>query len=329
MINVHVILALLSISTSAIAQDTFSIVAVDPATGEVGSAGASCVQFDVAVISDLHPGLGAINTQAYHNGVNQRYAGSLMIEGISPAAIIDSMYTHDVHDNPAVRQYGIAALANGGSAAAFTGDETFDYKGHRLGKTYAVQGNILLGSAIIDSIADRFERAQGSLAERLMFALMGGRVVGADTRCAQYGTSSLGAYIQVARPGDRSDSFALNLSVSISPGAAEPLDSLAKMFLAWRLSSVDVEGRAISRLTVEAIDGDDLVLRVELARRADVHVEIFDVRGQRVATAHEGTLESGAQRVTVKHAVRASTGTCYARVTCGREVRTTIVQTVR
>ena len=56
------------------AQDTFSIVAIDTITGEVGSAGASCVYIagqGVRILSDVHPGLGAIHTQAYYLSANQ------------------------------------------------------------------------------------------------------------------------------------------------------------------------------------------------------------------------------------------------------------------
>lgn len=216
------VLALATVAT-AHAQDTFSIVAVDPATGEVGSAGASCVPFDVAIISDLHPGVGAINTQAHYIASNQAYASSLMDQGLSPDSIIAMLELNDVNQTPAYRQYGVVALAGGGSAAAFTGEYTDDWRGHRVGATYAVQGNILLGSEIIDSIAARFERAEGRLADRLMYALLGARVPGADIRCMPNGTSSLGAYIQVARPGDRADSLMLDLRASIPSGAVESI----------------------------------------------------------------------------------------------------------
>jgi len=59
---------------SMYAQDTFSIVAIDTITGEVGSAGASCVYIagqGVRILSDVHPGLGAIHTQAYYLSANQ------------------------------------------------------------------------------------------------------------------------------------------------------------------------------------------------------------------------------------------------------------------
>ena len=66
---------------------TFSIVAVDTNTGEVGSAGGSCIAGSI-IISDIHPGVGAIHTQAYYLPANQNYAASLMDQGYSPNEII-------------------------------------------------------------------------------------------------------------------------------------------------------------------------------------------------------------------------------------------------
>ena len=63
---------------------TFSIVAVDTTTGEVGSAGGSCIAGSI-IISDIHPGVGAIHTQSYYLPSNQNYASSLMDEGYSPS----------------------------------------------------------------------------------------------------------------------------------------------------------------------------------------------------------------------------------------------------
>ena len=61
---------------------TFSIVAVDTTTGEVGSAGGSCIAGSI-IISDIHPGIGAIHTQSYYLSANQNYASMLMDQGYS------------------------------------------------------------------------------------------------------------------------------------------------------------------------------------------------------------------------------------------------------
>ncbi|MGK0278605.1 MAG: putative Ntn-hydrolase superfamily protein, partial [Litorivivens sp.] len=88
------------------AQDTFSIVAVDTVTMEVGSAGASCVDlFQTNLSNDdflgvLIPGIGAINTQAWYDADNQNNATNEMLEGWSPNDIIDWLANNDVANTP-------------------------------------------------------------------------------------------------------------------------------------------------------------------------------------------------------------------------------------
>ena len=81
MIKVNLLLILLSYTFA-----TFSIVAVDTNTNEVGSAGGSCIGNSI-IISDIHPGVGVIHTQSYWNQANQNYASSLMESGYSPSDI--------------------------------------------------------------------------------------------------------------------------------------------------------------------------------------------------------------------------------------------------
>lgn len=222
------------------AQDTFSIVAVDTVTGEIGSAGASCIdgsqiEGGALIISDVIPGRGAIHTQSYWNSTNQQNAHSRMVEGMSPEEIIQWLSTHDAQNNPAVRQYGIVDFDSAGHArsAGFTGVNCMDYKNHITGPNYAIQGNILLGQQILDSIESRFLNTEGSFAQKMMAALQGANVVGADTRCTNNGTSSLSAFIRIARPGDQAGSFYCDLNVPEVPEGMEPIDSLQTLFDAW------------------------------------------------------------------------------------------------
>lgn len=219
------------------AQDTFSICAVDPLTGEVGSAGASCVN-DCTILTDVHPGYGVIHTQASWLSANQNYARSLMNLGLSPQAIIDSLVLHDAQNNPSVRQYGIVDLVNGGRVAAYTGVNCLNYKNHITGLTYSIQGNILLGQSILDSMQTRFLNTSGTLAQKLMAALQGAKVIGADTRCASWNTSSKSAFLRVARPGDTTGVLTLNIQVLTTPFGVEPIDSLQALFNNW-LTSVN------------------------------------------------------------------------------------------
>ena len=220
------------------AQDTFSIVAVDSVTGEVGSAGASCVDlFQFGLPSDhflgkLFPGIGAINTQAYYVPTNQNNATNRMDLGDSPSEIIDWLINNDVSGQPEIRQYGIAALMNSSpQTAAHTGSATDDYKNHITGSNYSIQGNILLGQKVLDSMEVRFLNEEGDLACKLMAALQGANMIGADTRCASNGTSSLFAFVKVAQPTDvfGIPSFVVSVKTSNNDGI-EPIDSLQTKF---------------------------------------------------------------------------------------------------
>lgn len=231
------------------AQDTFSIVALDSITGEVGSAGASCVDmnnfpgYDDDFLGELFPGVGAINTQAWYHETNQANARDKMNEGYTPEEIIEWLYDNDAQNQPEKRQYGIVAFVDESpQSAGFTGIQTDDYKNHVLGPNYSIQGNILLGQEILDSMEARFLAAEGDLACKLMAALQGANVVGADTRCASNGSSSLFSFVKVAQPDDVFGSPSFVVSVRTSNGAGiEPIDSLQVLFdLVHECSSVRV-----------------------------------------------------------------------------------------
>lgn len=228
------------------AQDTFSIVAVDSVTGEVGSAGASCVDlllvfpnYAVDFLGDLVPGQGAINTQASYNATNQSNARARLLAGNTPQQIISWLTSFDAGNNPNIRQYGIASFVNGSpQTAGYTGTSTQNYKNHIAGPNYCIQGNILLGQSVLDSMEARFLREPGDLACKLMAALQGAKVVGADTRCASNNSSSLFAFVKVTQPTDSIGSPSFLVKVKTPGGAQiEPIDSLQRLFDAQHVCS--------------------------------------------------------------------------------------------
>jgi uncharacterized Ntn-hydrolase superfamily protein len=220
-------------------QDTFSITAIDTLTGEMGSAGASCIGAPqipqgCKILSDVIPGKGVIHTQAYYLAQNQNYARQLMLAGHSPEQIIDSLVAKDWQNNPSKRQYGIIDLHEGSARkAAYTGVNCDDYKNHLTGLNYTIQGNILLGQEILDSMEIRFLNTEGDLACKLMAALQGAKVVGADTRCINYGISSLSAFLRVAQPDDPYNDLYLDLNVPSVLSGVDPIDSLQVLFDQW------------------------------------------------------------------------------------------------
>ena len=211
---------------------TFSIVAVDLNNGQVGSAGASCIGGSI-IISDIHPGVGAIHTQSYWSGYNQIMASNLMDSGLSPDEIIAHLIENDVNNNPSIRQYGIVDIYEGGRSAAFTGDNCMDYKNHILGPNYAIQGNILLNEQILINIENNFNSTIGTLSDKLMAALQGANISGADSRCLDNETSSLSAFVRVAEPFDQNNNFLLDLNINNTSNGQEPIDLLQELYNQW------------------------------------------------------------------------------------------------
>ena len=237
----NITLSALFIITSIIngnSQDTFSIVAMDPITGEVGSAGASCVDLDAAnlptddFLGELFPGIGAINAQAWYVPANQANARARMNEGDTPSEIIEWLINNDISNQPQLRQYGIVAkVGENIETAAHTGSSTDDYKNHITGPNYSIQGNILLGQEVLDGMEAGFLNAEGDLACKLMGALQGANMVGADMRCTNNGTSSLFAFVKVAQPSDTFGDPSFLLSVRTgSNDQIEPITELQSLF---------------------------------------------------------------------------------------------------
>lgn len=227
----------LILALPAKAQDTFSIVAVDTITGEIGSAGASCVGaingVGAFILSDVLEGIGAIHTQASYLEANQLTARQRMLAGDSPQQIIDYMVAHDAQNNPTIRQYGIVDLRRRGESAAYTGVNCIDYKNHATGRGFSVQGNILSGQIIIDTMKNTFLRTPGPLADRLMATLEAAKIIGADTRCASRNTSSRSSFIKVVRIGDGAVPY-LQKIVPDSPIGSDPITTLHVMFNQWK-----------------------------------------------------------------------------------------------
>ena len=235
-------------------QDTFSIVAVDTITGEIGSAGASCVGpiggVGAFILSDVIEGVGAIHTQASYLAQNQQNAHNKMLEGLSPQQIIDWLVANDAQNNPTIRQYGIVDLTRDGETAGYTGVNCSNYKNHVTGPGYAIQGNILLGQVIIDTMQYAFLNTDGPLADRLMATLQAAKIIGADTRCASRGTSSQSGFVKVVRIGDGNSPY-LQIVVPDTPTGKDPIDSIQTMFINWKQSLFTVVDPFLSQIEVD------------------------------------------------------------------------------
>jgi uncharacterized Ntn-hydrolase superfamily protein len=160
---------------------TYSIAACDLEAGQWGVATQSKFLGVGSVVPWAEPGVGAIATQAY---ANPRYGPeglALLREGLSAGEVVERLTAaDDGHDH---RQVGVVDAQ--GRGASFTGDECMDWAGGRTGDYYAAQGNILVSAETVDAIAETFERAQGTLAERLLDCLDAAQAAGGDRRGQQ------------------------------------------------------------------------------------------------------------------------------------------------
>lgn len=282
------------VTSASLAHATFSIVAVDPQTGEVGSAGASCVTSAIQ-ISDVHPGVGAIHTQADNIWANYVNARDLMDEGWAPQEIIDWLIVNDAEGSPLHRQYLAVDLVAGGRSAVYTGVDCDEWKGHRRGPTFVVAGNTLLGPTVISAMETAFLNTDRGLAFRLMAALQAANVTGADWRCEADGKPALSAFLIVAQPGDTEGHYYLRLNVPESGPGQNPIDMLQAQFNAWAAtdtSSVDLP--PATRITSRPNPFNPLTeIRFWLERDEHVDLRVFNVHGREVRTLVETNEPAG------------------------------------
>jgi uncharacterized Ntn-hydrolase superfamily protein len=160
---------------------TFSIVARDPLTGEIGIAVQSKFLAVGSAVPWARANVGAIATQALANLEFGPVGLDLLQKGYSAQKVCDSLKARDPHIED--RQFGI--VDSKGRSATFTGKNCFDYAGGIAEENLACQGNILVGSDTVTALSKTFKSTQGSLAFRLVKALEAAQDAGGDKRGRQ------------------------------------------------------------------------------------------------------------------------------------------------
>jgi uncharacterized Ntn-hydrolase superfamily protein len=160
---------------------TFSIVARDPQTGDLG-VGVQSKYFGVGwVVPHARADVGALATQARGNILYGAQGLGLLESGVDAAETLERVLS----DDPLRAQRQVGIVAADGDAATYTGDDTLPWSGGLTGDGYAVQGNLLAGPEVIDAMAAAFETTDGELARRLVTALAAGQAAGGDARGRQ------------------------------------------------------------------------------------------------------------------------------------------------
>ena len=210
------------------AHATWSIIAVDRETGEIGVAGASCT-FDVQGIASIVPGKGAVVVQAASSYFARMKGVELMGANATPQQILEAMRSKEF--DPENQQYGVVVLDGNTVPLVYSGNLIVDWSGEKTGNDFAVAGNMLVGENVINVAYEAFSsNRRKPFAERLMLALKAGEVAGGDKRCgSQYARS---AFISVYNPKKEAIS---KLSVyGIERGGEPAVTLLNQQFQSWR-----------------------------------------------------------------------------------------------
>ncbi len=165
----------------ALALSTFSIVAADVRTGQLGVAVQSKFPTVGAIVPAARAGAGAVATQALGNVKWKKEALDLMARGVPVEEVLKRLVAADPQRDD--RQLGLVDAK--GKAASWTGKRCPDFAGSIVGDGFAVQGNILVGRATLEAMAATYQaavKAGKPLAERLLLALEAGQAAGGDRR---------------------------------------------------------------------------------------------------------------------------------------------------
>lgn len=202
---------------------TFSIVAVDTATGDCGVAVASRVLAVGYIVPWVKPGAGAVATQALVNPNLGPEGLALLSSGMPAVEVLDSLVASD--SGSADRQLGVVDAS--GRSATFTGSGAMNWAGGVCGPGYSIQGNILVGPEVVEEMREAFLSSGGPLSWRLLKALEAGDAAGGDSRGRQSAALVVmrtgGGYMGA---GDR----LVDIEIADSP---QPVAELARVYSLW------------------------------------------------------------------------------------------------
>jgi uncharacterized Ntn-hydrolase superfamily protein len=160
---------------------TYSIVARDPATGEIGVAVQSHWFAVGSIVAWAEAGAGAVATQSFIEPAYGPRGLALMREGMAAPAALEQLVAQDAQR--AGRQ--VAMIDASGRVSAYTGATAIAAAGHQIGRGYATQANMMANATVWPAMAEAFERTGGALVDRLLAALDAAERAGGDIRGRQ------------------------------------------------------------------------------------------------------------------------------------------------
>jgi uncharacterized Ntn-hydrolase superfamily protein len=219
---------LIAIAFPALAVDrpvhTYSIVARDPATGQLGVAVQSHWFSVGSIVTWAEAGVGAVATQSFVDPAYGPRGLGLMKSGLTAEQALTALV--EVDEGRAVRQ--VAFVDAAGNVAAHTGATCIESAGQHVGEGFSVQANMMLNDTIVPAMRQAYEAAEGDLAERLMQTLEAAEAAGGDIRGRQSAAMLIVAGESTGRPwADR----VLELRIEDHP---EPLVELRRLLTVHR-----------------------------------------------------------------------------------------------
>jgi len=225
---------------------TFSLCAIDPATGQSGAAVTTRVPFVGRAVPHVRAGIGAVCTQASTVVEYGPRGLDLMAKGVLPADAIKQLLADDAQRES--RQLGMIDMQ--GRSAAHTGKQNNDWAGSKQGKNYTTQANIMVGPEVLDAVSATFEATEGSgmpLAERMILALEAGYAKGGDKRWGNLQSAA----IKVADPNDPGRGGD-HIAVAIEVGENEnPVAEMKRIYY--------TTGRRLGYRSFSKVEGADVI----------------------------------------------------------------------
>jgi len=218
-------LALPALATEPLVH-TYSIVARDAETGEMGVAVQSHWFSVGSIVTWAEAGVGAIATQSFVDPAYGPRGLELMKSGLTAEQALEALLLVD--EGRDVRQ--VAFVDNDGNVAAHTGAKCIEAAGHHVGDGYSVQANMMLNDKVVPAMAAAYESAEGDLADRLMAALVAAQSVGGDIRGKQ------SAAMLIVKPESTGRSWAdrvLELRIEDAPDPITELERLLTVHRAY------------------------------------------------------------------------------------------------
>ena len=256
---------------------TYSIVAWDSATGDLGVVVQSKFPNVGAIVPWAQAGVGAVATQSLSNTAYGERGLELMASGATAEEALRAVMKSDTMLQD--RQVGIVDAR--GNAASFSGGNTFDWSGGRVGapggkgsiaggkgqvlvgRGFSAQGNIIVSDQTVKNLAETFERTRGGLADRLVAALKAGQAGGGDKRGMQSA-----ALLVVRKNGGylgTNDRF-IDIRVYDAP---DPIAELERLLALHKLHFFPSEPKDLIPITPELVAKLEPILLSEPADQKD------------------------------------------------------------